>query len=1067
MLVALLTGLPWLLWEAIWAAAPAGMDDLTHLFTRQDTSGAFILALAAVGWISWGSFALALLLEIPAQLRGRTAPRLPGFRLSQRVAATLVGGLLVLLPTGTAMASPAQASPTLAAEQLPGHGGPTAAATARADGGGGQQQPEAAESGAGQRVYTVRDVRPAESLWQIAENELGSGELYTRIADLNDGRTMADGSVFHADASIKPGWTLLLPADHTSHAAAKPPPAPTFQLLGSQQESDDSYTVEPGDYLSKIAQEQLGDGDRWPELYDANRDQVQDPDLIYPGQQLDLPAQRSPVPGESTDPAEPPQHNSPPADDDAPQGNGDGAEPESDGAPETAVPSHEAPADRGDHQVPPVGPTSPGGVASKTPSATPAPTSQAPTTPAASSPAIAAPDSVTEEGQSGIGVREVAGVGMLLAAGLLATLSLKRILQRRRRKPGETIAMPEETGQLEQVLAATQEPGSIHLLDTALRTLAHHAQHEGEHLPSIRGARVTARTVELLPDDTELEPPPPFTRGTDAWWRLNPDTPLLDSDAAAAPYPGLTTIGTDPDGGHLLLNLPHTGTLLLDGTPSEVLATTRAIALEAATCAWSDHADILTVGLGNDIAALLPQGRIRPVPHLRAALSDLGELLLESHQVADEEEPVCPLPWVLICAAEATESDAWELADAISKARHLPVALVLPASVAGGCFPDAERLAAATDTLQRCETLDSDLAIQYVTEADYESFVQTLATTEDPASPAEGPWQSVPDAHLDTSTAGASAGGPGAAGRAAPFPALAAAAGTPTSFRIVSPTTPNTGTGEPDAVESESTRNPTQSSAVEDDDPIDLHTPEISILGPILVSGIKASGHGNRLATLAALVYFKPGRSAEVLCEAMEPRKPWSKMTLQARMSELRNRLGVDTDGEPYLPRERRDGYRLSPKVRCDWSRFQSLAERGLARGPGAGMGDLESALRLVRGRPFGGADHDWASPLVQEMLARIIDVAHTLATWHRTGPDPDLDAARRAITVGLDIDDSAEILYQAWMLIDDQVGNRAGVLKAIETLQAVNRRLDVSMEPATERVIDNIFSKPAQLQRL
>ncbi|NUK90250.1 hypothetical protein HRW19_39665, partial [Streptomyces lunaelactis] len=116
MLVALLTGLPWLLWEAIWAAAPAGMDDLTHLFTRQDTSGAFILALAAVGWISWGSFALALLLEIPAQLRGRTAPRLPGFRLSQRVAATLVGGLLVLLPTGTAMASPAQASPTLAAE---------------------------------------------------------------------------------------------------------------------------------------------------------------------------------------------------------------------------------------------------------------------------------------------------------------------------------------------------------------------------------------------------------------------------------------------------------------------------------------------------------------------------------------------------------------------------------------------------------------------------------------------------------------------------------------------------------------------------------------------------------------------------------------------------------------------------------------------------------------------------------------------------------------------------------------------------------------------------------------
>jgi hypothetical protein len=47
MLVALLAGLPWLLWHATAAAADSGIEDLQHLFSRSDTSGAFFLAPAA------------------------------------------------------------------------------------------------------------------------------------------------------------------------------------------------------------------------------------------------------------------------------------------------------------------------------------------------------------------------------------------------------------------------------------------------------------------------------------------------------------------------------------------------------------------------------------------------------------------------------------------------------------------------------------------------------------------------------------------------------------------------------------------------------------------------------------------------------------------------------------------------------------------------------------------------------------------------------------------------------------------------------------------------------------
>jgi nucleoid-associated protein YgaU len=50
------------------------------------------------------------------------------------------------------------------------------------------------------------------------------------------------------------------------------------------------YVVKSGDSLSKIAKEVLGDASRWPEIFEANKDQIKDPNLIYPGQELYLPS---------------------------------------------------------------------------------------------------------------------------------------------------------------------------------------------------------------------------------------------------------------------------------------------------------------------------------------------------------------------------------------------------------------------------------------------------------------------------------------------------------------------------------------------------------------------------------------------------------------------------------------------------------------------------------------------------------------------------------------------------------------------------------------------------------
>lgn len=51
-----------------------------------------------------------------------------------------------------------------------------------------------------------------------------------------------------------------------------------------------TYTVKSGDTLSKIAQETLGSAGAYHKIFEANRDQLSDPDKIKPGQVLKIPS---------------------------------------------------------------------------------------------------------------------------------------------------------------------------------------------------------------------------------------------------------------------------------------------------------------------------------------------------------------------------------------------------------------------------------------------------------------------------------------------------------------------------------------------------------------------------------------------------------------------------------------------------------------------------------------------------------------------------------------------------------------------------------------------------------
>jgi nucleoid-associated protein YgaU len=73
-------------------------------------------------------------------------------------------------------------------------------------------------------------------------------------------------------------------------SSTAPSSSPSSRTEGTTpQTGTRTYVVVKGDSLSKIAQREYGDAQQWRRIFEANRDMIQDPDLIHPGQTLRLP----------------------------------------------------------------------------------------------------------------------------------------------------------------------------------------------------------------------------------------------------------------------------------------------------------------------------------------------------------------------------------------------------------------------------------------------------------------------------------------------------------------------------------------------------------------------------------------------------------------------------------------------------------------------------------------------------------------------------------------------------------------------------------------------------------
>lgn len=129
-------------------------------------------------------------------------------------------------------------------------------------------------------VLVVEGTVPDQDTRERAILVLGNVEGVGKVDDrLTVGRAASFGNV-QAGSTSTAGAPRGGGAQDVGHASAG----------GNGGWTSRTYTVKKGDTLSEIAQEQLGKASRYPEIFEMNKPMLKDPDRIYPGQVLRLPA---------------------------------------------------------------------------------------------------------------------------------------------------------------------------------------------------------------------------------------------------------------------------------------------------------------------------------------------------------------------------------------------------------------------------------------------------------------------------------------------------------------------------------------------------------------------------------------------------------------------------------------------------------------------------------------------------------------------------------------------------------------------------------------------------------
>ncbi|WP_246066158.1 LysM peptidoglycan-binding domain-containing protein [Geodermatophilus aquaeductus] len=790
--------------------------------------------------------------------------------------------------------------------------------------------------------------------------------------------------------------------------------------------------VQPGETLADIAERHGLDS--WQPIFDLNAGEptpggarFTDPDLIRPGQVLDLPPADAPAP-----------------------------------APVPPIES-EQPAPAPPRENEPTAPTSPAPPATASPSGDTGP-----------DPAAEAESTDADEDQSASELAIVlSGGGALLAAGSGAAWLTHRRQRLRRRRPGRRLAaLPAGLSATQAAVTAAADAGraDYSALDRALRGLAVLISAEPDgRLPDVVAARLDGDRLDLrLHGAADRPPPVPWTADeTGLWWSLQLDKET-DIDAGGArgrlaPYPTLVTLGTE-GGRRWLLDLERVGVLRVTGPADRCEDFARHLAAELAVNGWSDLLTVTTVGFGQELVDLAPD-RMQPVD--ASSTADLQTELKEGVD-RDGEDVLAGrlhaatgtgwMPHVVLAPHQPDSDQLVEAASALDgRKERTPTVVVLATEPTRG--KDDWLLTLTEDGSLLVPALDLQLPAPQLTAQQARDIATLLAFERDtadqpiPAAEGERPWQAHTDAggalrdevllrgsdeapapvplHGSTRHRSASAQDDSAPAQ----PARGGASAGPTADDDVASLDLPRATGWRQRIENDLEQ--LDRDLADWWDP-DCTRPRLTLLGPVTLRA-----HGNEQAvarsglrrryeeTIAYLATRPHGATVDEAATALQPARGGKTDPASARAyvhritAGARAWLGTDpATGEKHLSSGHRGPYTLT-NVLVDADLFCQLRARAAVRGDD-GMPDLVAALGLVSGPPFAQrpTGYEWLGGLDLTLTAAICDVAHQVVAAALA--DDDLDAARIASAAALLVaPDDERVLLDA-MSVAYRRGNRA-----------------------------------------
>jgi hypothetical protein len=245
----------------------------------------------------------------------------------------------------------------------------------------------------------------------------------------------------------------------------------------------------------------------------------------------------------------------------------------------------------------------------------------------------------------------------LLAAGVLAALGRRRRMRLWQRAFGQRLAAPEgNAAAAEQALRLGADDPAVALLDNSLRHLSRVNARRRRPLPTVFAAHLSAATLDLWVAPPDTDPPAPWQAESEGnLWRLQPAAAgLLDPGSALAPYPGLVTLGTN-DSGRVMVDLEVAHGLIAVRGPSGVVRDMlAALAVELVTNRWSDSMRVTLVGFGEGLENVSPE-RVLVSP----SLDDVLPTLAKRSEALSAELALSGVDSVLTGRAVRADPGAW------------------------------------------------------------------------------------------------------------------------------------------------------------------------------------------------------------------------------------------------------------------------------------------------------------------------------------------------------------------------------------------------------------------------